>query len=494
MTAETTTSHTKDMKSIAGHRTLAARYAPVLFLDNAEPFRPERVGYALFRQDGPSLSFPRTIEVREPSRFVIEYALWWDWDIGHLYELEHVWVYVDDAGRIVRVEASWHGNYNEMRDNGKIPLVDGRPMVYAEPGKHAMAPSPEWHMRRARDIILSCTRLAGAGGIWENVLYGFPEVKSPRADRLVRTYLRRKAFTPTFQFNRRVEITAEMLVPWRQLEQEIPARLRAWVNHLSRSIPERQQTVLTIAHRGASARAPENTLQAIRLAAEMGADMVEMDVHLTADGVPVVIHDADLERTTSGSGCVEEMTLEEVQSLDAGNGQRVPTLYEALSLCRELGIGAYVELKAPGTPVAVALAVRQTHMTFYTIFGSFDPKLVREVKRVLPHAYTSVLFHDVEVDPVLLARQAQADYVHPCWENAAPRPDFILTPTWVERVHAQGLGVITWHEERPAVVRALCALGVDGICSDQPDIVTICKGEPQVPAASERAHTAGDQA
>lgn len=474
---------------LAEQRARAARYAPIIFVDENEPFRPEVVGYTIFHRNGPSLSFPRTIYVDPPTKFVIEYALWWDWDIGHLYELEHVWVYVNEKGEIINVEASWHGGYHEMSWEGVIPMQEGHPVVYAEPGKHAMAPSPEWFQRRATETILSCTRLAGAGGVWENVLYGMPAIKSPRADRLVRTYLRRKAFMPTFRFTRAIPVTESMLMPWPHLERLIPSRLKMWLRHLEHSLSEEELTLLAIAHRGASAYEKENTLAAIRLAANMGADMVEMDVRLTADGVPVVIHDSNLRRLTGKGISISELTAEELEQVDIGNGQRVPTLDEALVLCRDLAIGAYLELKEPGTAVPAALFVRQTGMTFYTIFSSFYPDLLVEVKRVLPHAYTSILFHEVEVDPLDLAREAEANYVHPAWERAAPRPDFLLSRAWVERVHAQDMGVITWHEERANVVRALRHLGVDGICSNRPDVLMLAKsGLPLPPPRSNHVY------
>lgn len=468
-------------QTLAQQQALAARYAPIIFADEAEPFQPELVGYTIFRHTSPSLSFPRTIEVTPPTWRVIEYAIWWDWDIGHLYELEHVWVFIDEDEHVLKVEASWHGSYNEMRVDGRIPLEGSHPVVYAEPGKHAMAPTPEWHLKRSSQIILACTRLAGAGGVWENVLYGKPEIKSPRVDRLVRTYLRRKALVPTFRFRKRLEITPNLLVPWREMERIIPARLRVWVHHLERTISVEELTMLAIAHRGASAHAPENTPLAIRLAANMGADMVELDVRLSADGVPVIIHDQDLRRLSGQGIDVHKLTLEEIQNVKLAEQQHIPTLHEALSLCRNLGIGAYLELKEAGTSIPSALLVRQTGMTFYTIFSSFHAELLREVKRVLPHASTSILFRETDVDPLELAAKAGADYVHPAWERVAPRPDFLLTRGWVERVHAQNLGIITWHEERPNVVRALRHLGVDGICSDRPEVLMLAKSGPALP-------------
>ncbi|MCL7455038.1 MAG: hypothetical protein M8467_18535, partial [Anaerolineae bacterium] len=89
-----------------------------------------------------------------------------------------------------------------------------------------------------------------------------------------------------------------------------------------------------IAHRGASAYEPENTLRAFERAIQMGATMLELDVHLSRDGYPVVLHDPDLSRTTGGTGQVSEWNLAELRRLDAGQGERVPTLAEVVDLAR----------------------------------------------------------------------------------------------------------------------------------------------------------------
>src|SRR5262249_22202428 len=106
-----------------GH-ALAARYAPILRFDANEPFLPLAAGYTIFRADGLSPSTTRQIALATPDRpdatLAIEYAIWWDWDIGHLYELEHVWVYLDDQGRVVGCEASWHGRHHSMAQAGMI--------------------------------------------------------------------------------------------------------------------------------------------------------------------------------------------------------------------------------------------------------------------------------------------------------------------------------------------------------------------------------------
>ena len=93
---------------------LARAHAPLIHFDAAEPFLPLAAGYTVFRANAPSPSFPRTIELPEGAALAIEYAIWWDWDIEHLYELEHVWVYLDEAGNLLAADASWHGGWNAM--------------------------------------------------------------------------------------------------------------------------------------------------------------------------------------------------------------------------------------------------------------------------------------------------------------------------------------------------------------------------------------------
>ena len=128
---------------------LVARNAPILYFDAREPFLPLAAGYTLFTGDGPSPSFDRIVELRPEDRpaaaLAIEYAIWWDWDIHHLYELEHAWVYLDSKGFPVRLEASWHGKYYDLPLN----LEGGRAVLLSEAGKHAFAPDPSWFRERA---------------------------------------------------------------------------------------------------------------------------------------------------------------------------------------------------------------------------------------------------------------------------------------------------------------------------------------------------------
>jgi putative hydrolase of the HAD superfamily len=118
---------------------LAARYAPFIRFDAREPFLPIAAGITVFNSDSTSPSMRRTIRLAPPGKpaasLAIEYAIWWDWDIHHLYELEHIWVYLDANGKVVRVEGSWHGKFNELA----LQIEGDHPVVLSEPGKHACA-------------------------------------------------------------------------------------------------------------------------------------------------------------------------------------------------------------------------------------------------------------------------------------------------------------------------------------------------------------------
>lgn len=235
---------------------------------------------------------------------------------------------------------------------------------------------------------------------------------------------------------------------------------------------KRSRRFLVIAHRGASAYEPENTLRSFRRAIELGADMSELDVHLSRDGHLIVMHDASVESTTDGRGLIHHMTLEQLRQLDAGRGERVPTFQEVLDLVRGQH-GLYVELKGDGTPGAVVRALRANAVTGpgQVILGSFNPSLVREVKSAAPDLRTSILVGEVLGAERLidLAWAVNADYVHLCWENRHPRPHTLVTPALLDTLRGAGLGIILWHEERPEELGYLCGLDVDGICSDAPD-------------------------
>lgn len=231
--------------------------------------------------------------------------------------------------------------------------------------------------------------------------------------------------------------------------------------------------VLRIAHRGGSAYASENGANALRIAADMHADMVEIDIRVTADDRPVVAHDDTLKRLYNVSASIRDLTLRDIGTVIPAQSEPILTFEEVALTCVALRLGLYLDIKDWNAASArqIFRTLDSFELTDYTIVGSFRPDWLAEVKSHRPRLRTSVLFGSVHVDAVALAQSVNCDYVHPCWENAAPEPHILLTEDWMQRVRGANLGIVTWHEERPSEITALANLGVDGICSDTPDIL-----------------------
>ena len=222
------------------------------------------------------------------------------------------------------------------------------------------------------------------------------------------------------------------------------------------------------------AYAPENTFASFERAIELGVDVIELDVHLTADGEVVVIHDAELHRTTDGEGLVGQKSLAELKTLDAGvrfapefAGQRIPTLGEVLAWARGTCV-IDVEIKGgpwpyDGIEARVVELIRQHEMVDQTIVISFHHPVVARVKAQAPEIATGTLWSCQPIDPVAVARAAGADAIMPQWT-------FCDAET-VEKAHVAGLSVNPWETSDPRVVKHLIDLGVDSICANKPDVV-----------------------
>ncbi|MEV0583743.1 glycerophosphodiester phosphodiesterase family protein [Nonomuraea sp. NPDC050310] len=228
--------------------------------------------------------------------------------------------------------------------------------------------------------------------------------------------------------------------------------------------------LLVVAHRGASAVAPENTLAAFKAAGTAGADMYELDVRTTKDGELVVLHDSTLERTTDAEELypdrapwrVSDFTLAEIRRLDAGKwfgprfaGQRVPTLAEAIEAMRTGPAAVVVEVKKPTPEIEPRLADVLAEAPSDTIVQSFDWEFVR---RLQTHALRAVLG---TVPAARLPYVAGfADYVNV--------PHQTVTPAYVKTAHRLGLKVMAYTVNRPRVMRRMLAAGVDGLLTNKP--------------------------
>lgn len=226
-----------------------------------------------------------------------------------------------------------------------------------------------------------------------------------------------------------------------------------------------------IAHRGYSAVAPENTLPAFAAAVLAGATHVEFDVRTTADGVPVVIHDRTVDRTTTGTGHVADLTSAEVATLDAGSwlspayaGTRVPTLAETLDLLVPTEPTLLLEIKPPATlgevkAIADLLAERNLHPR--TIVQSFAPEIVRLTREVAPGIRRGLLRLSYAPDTVLLA----ADLAVACCNP--PVSDVLTTPGTTAALIDAGIEVLPWTANDPAQWPTLAASGVAGLITDR---------------------------
>jgi glycerophosphoryl diester phosphodiesterase len=220
--------------------------------------------------------------------------------------------------------------------------------------------------------------------------------------------------------------------------------------------------------------APLNTLASFEKAVELGADIVELDVHLSADGEVVVIHDESLPRTTDGQGLVVEKTLAELKQLDAGSsfgpefaGQRIPTLDEVLAWARGRCV-LDIEIKGspwpyPGIEQKVVDLIRRHEMTDQVIVISFDHRRIATVKALAPEIAAGTLFGCCPVDLVAVGQLAGANAILPPWQ-------YVDADT-VDRAHAAGRSVHPWETRDPVEIDRLIGLGVDSICSNQPDLV-----------------------
>jgi glycerophosphoryl diester phosphodiesterase len=220
--------------------------------------------------------------------------------------------------------------------------------------------------------------------------------------------------------------------------------------------------VIVTGHRGAAGLEPENTMRSFKRALALGVDQVELDVHLTKDHELAVIHDATVDRTTNGSGPVQTFTLDEIQRLDAGEGERVPTLQEVIDLVKGRVV-LQIELKGLAVEEAVVKKVEENGIVDEVVLTSFRHYMVRKVKTLNSRLSTGVLFRSLPLDASRLALDAGAEGLH-------PNVNYIDAHL-VEDGHRYGLKVRAWNTDDSEKMRWLINLGVDAIGSNRPDIL-----------------------
>ncbi|MGI8914237.1 MAG: glycerophosphodiester phosphodiesterase [Chloroflexota bacterium] len=248
---------------------------------------------------------------------------------------------------------------------------------------------------------------------------------------------------------------------------------------------ERRPMIRCIGHRGGAALAPENSLAAFRAGIAAGADAVECDVHRTRDGHLILMHDADVSRTTDGRGHIGAMTLAELEGLNCavhfGDGafapQRIPTLAELLAITQR-HVAVQVEIKVPdgkaygGIESQVVTAFRDSAVTDTAQVISFDAPTLTRTRALAPNlslgflASHSSLPSDLQDDPAHLARYARA-----CGANFLGLERQFLTAAHIIAAAHEGLGVAVWTVNDRRDIERFARLGVFSITSDRPDLL-----------------------
>lgn len=209
---------------------LARRHAPILLCDANEPFRPETIGISRLSPGERSPSCRHVPPAPAGTAHVIEYAIWWDGDIQHLYELEHVWVAVDAQGTALGVSASAHGGILDMAE---AHWHEGRVVLYCEPGKHAHSPDAARITARREALDRACLSGEDLRGIMINEMFGdMLAFLSPYDQFLGRTYLQSLCFAPAYEFSLRFDLAQCRFVSWSELVNHVPVFIRAQLEEL----------------------------------------------------------------------------------------------------------------------------------------------------------------------------------------------------------------------------------------------------------------------
>src|SRR5215211_1487755 len=244
---------------------------------------------------------------------------------------------------------------------------------------------------------------------------------------------------------------------------------------------------VNLAHRGASALAPENTIEAFRLAVEAGAGGLELDVHMTRDGHIVVIHDATVDRTTNGSGAVSEMTLDELRRLDAGynfspdggptcpyrgRGIRVPTFGEVLEEFPRVAVNIEIKAGSPGIEETVLGVLREANALGRALVVSTPHDIVKRFRKVSGGLISTgasrweigIFYVSSRFRLERLVRPAYDALQVPLRHRGIP----VVTPRFVRAAHARGVRVDAWTINQAEEMRRLLDRGVDVIMTDRP--------------------------
>jgi glycerophosphoryl diester phosphodiesterase len=219
--------------------------------------------------------------------------------------------------------------------------------------------------------------------------------------------------------------------------------------------------MLKVGHRGARAYEPENTLRSFNKAIDLGVDAIELDVRKTKDNEIIVIHDADVKRTTNGEGLVRDLTLKEIKNLTSEKNEKIPTLEEALdSLNRKVKV--FIELKETGIEEQVVSLIKKKAMKKSAVIVSFLEDALKKVKEIDPEIETGLIYAKHK-NPLKAALELKAQWLLAFYK--------FTHSANVQKAHENGLKIIVWTVNTPEEVAQMIKKGVDGVASDKPDIL-----------------------
>lgn len=249
---------------------------------------------------------------------------------------------------------------------------------------------------------------------------------------------------------------------------------------------------LVIAHQGGDGLWPGDTMLAFENAVALGVDVLEMDAHITEDGHIVLMHDEEVDRTTDGTGLIEEMTLDELKQLDAaydwsndggtsfpyrGQGIQVPTLDELFEIFPDMRY--VIEIKLTQNPIDKPLCdlIREHHMQGEVMIASFHDEVMQNFRETCPEVATSASRGEVTTF-VLLGKVFLSGLVIPQYESIQPpyNPEQsmnipIMTERFIREAHARNIAVEPWTVDDPELMKQYIEWGVDGIMTDRPDLM-----------------------
>lgn len=324
---------------------LALRHMPLLRLDAHEPFAPVAMGYTVYRQRSKSVSSKFRIEPGGGT--VIEYAIWYDWDIQHLYDLEHVWVHLDADGRVAKVEASRHGARLKMLGaDGSLPLDGTRPVLFVEPGKHAHWADAQAMKAQAGVLVdAMCGAFAGEEGIHLSNLFSEAGlISASRFEiRLARLYLKRATFRPKWDFSRRHDVGQDMCFPWSRFKAWVPPRFFSLTRQLPTTVPHLAAVLLdcgdTLVDESTEVKVPGSEV-VVSGALIPGADAMLQELSLAGHRLALV---ADGPRATFenllGQHGLWSSFEAHVISEDVGELKPSPRMFEAAFAALDLSSG-----------------------------------------------------------------------------------------------------------------------------------------------------------